>query len=143
MRKFIFTLVAVFAFASCELETSDNGHLDGFWQMRAVDTLSTGGSADTRESGIFWSVQMRLLEVVDTKGRSDKVFFRFEHTGDSLFLSQPYIDNRDSGDIKVTDAELLRPYGIFSLEPHFCVRELNGGRMVLESDSLRMYFRKY
>ena len=31
---------------SCEIETSHNGDLDGFWHLTGVDTLATGGKRD-------------------------------------------------------------------------------------------------
>ena len=144
MRKLVYIMLAMLALTtSCELEMSDNGDLDGYWLMYSADTLATGGTADTRGMGIFWAVQMRLLEMVDTKGEARKVFFRFDHAGDSLFLSDPYIDNRDSNDIKITDPALLHHYGLSSLEPHLKIERLSSDRMTLVSDRLRMYFRKY
>ncbi len=144
MRKLVYIFIALLTLTtSCELEMSDNGDLDGYWQMYSADTLATGGTADTRGMGIFWGVQMRLLEMVDTKGEAPKVFFRFNYTGDSLLLSEPYIDNRDSNDIKITDPALLHRYGLDTLEPRLKVERLNSDRMTLVSDRLRMYFRKY
>lgn len=144
MKRLIYIFMAtVLLTTSCELETSDNGDLDGMWQMHSVDTLATGGKADTRSLGIFWAVQMRLLEMVDTKGVTYKTFFRFEYTGDSLLLSDPYIDNRDSNDIKVTDPAILYHYGVSSLNPRLKVEHLSSDNMTLVSDRLRMYFRKY
>ena len=29
--------------AACDIHTSDNGYLDGYWQLKSVDTLSNGG----------------------------------------------------------------------------------------------------
>ncbi len=124
---------------SCEFETSDNGDLDGFWQLRQVDTLQ-GGSADMRGNGVYWAVQTDLLQA---RTSSVDVFFRFSHTSDSLFLSDPYFNDRMSSDIKVTDPAPLAPLGINRLEERFRVVSLDGGSMVLQSDVLRLYFRKY
>ena len=59
MRKIIYILALCTFLVSCELETSGNKELDGYWQMNQVDTLSTGGVADTREALIYWGVQVR------------------------------------------------------------------------------------
>ena len=125
---------------SCTLETSDNGDLDGLWQLYSLDSLATGASADMRSSHVFWAVQCQLLEA---RSRETQVLFRFNNTGDSLLLSDPYINNRDSSDIKVTDAAMLAPLGINNLGEHFGIKALSSDKMVLEAPTLRLYFRKY
>ena len=127
----------------CEFHTSDNGDLDGFWQLSAVDTLATGGTADVRAEQWSWSVQGHLLEIRRSKVVPYDVLFRFRHTADSLIISEPYVSNRDSGDIKIVDAALLEDFGIYHTEEHFRVLNLNGSRMSLQSDRLRLYFRRY
>ena len=141
MRKTIIAMLSLAAVlcVSCEIETSGNGSLDGFWQLSQVDTIG-GSSADMRAKGVFWAVQTDLLEA---RSASADVFFRFSYTGDSLFLSDPYMNNRDSSDIKVTDASQLTSLGINSLDERFRVVTLDGGTMVLRSDVLLLSFRKY
>lgn len=142
MKKVCYFFMACILMTACELETSPNGDLDGFWQLTFIDTLSTGSSADMRASGIFWAVQMRLLEVQDT-GTGKSVFFRFRHTGDSLFLHDPYFDVRRPDIIEVKDAMELQPYGIGHLEERFAVLGLDGNKMRLQSERLRLHFRRY
>lgn len=142
MRKLLlYALALCLTIASCTMERSDNGDLDGFWQLTQVDSLANGRSADTKESLVFWSVQKDLLQV-SAEGYA-KVVFRFDHTGDSLSLSSPRENDRTKGDTEVADAESLRPYGINSLEERFAVATLDGGTMVLQSTVLRLYFRRY
>lgn len=141
MRKILFVLAACLSITACELEMSGNGDLDGFWQLKSVDTLATGTSADMRESGVYWAFQCDMMSV--KKINQISAFLRFNNTGDSLFLSEPYIDNRDSSDIVITDVEVLRPLGINELEEHFGISELESGTMVLKSKTLRLNFRKY
>lgn len=46
MKKIIGALslaVMMLTLSSCEVETSQNGDLDGFWHLEQVDTLATGG----------------------------------------------------------------------------------------------------
>ena len=56
---------------SCEIETSDNGKLDGFWHLERVDTLATGKSVDYTNKLVFWGVQpyrsKRLNESIHIK----------------------------------------------------------------------------
>ncbi len=128
------------ALGSCTLETSDNGDLDGFWQLKSLDSLASNRQVDMRQERVFWAVQRRLLEA---RKPGLPVLFRFDVVGDSLFLSDPYVDFRDSADIKVVDPAMLAPLGINALDEHFAIKALNSDNMVLESNVLRLYFRKY
>ena len=91
MIRLIWTVIIsgiVFGMCSCEMETSDNGDLDGFWHLESVDTLSTGGSCDLSEKRVFWGVQHKLISITHYEllgSRGD--YARFEQTGDSLILS--------------------------------------------------------
>ena len=63
MRKLLYIFFVLLMFAACDIHTSDNGDLDGYWQLRSVDTLSTGGTCDMRDSMRFWSFQANILFV--------------------------------------------------------------------------------
>lgn len=128
---------------SCTTETSDNGDLDGMWQMTQIDTLSTGGQTDMRNSGIFWSVQKNLLQTSALYNNDLGVFFRFRHNNAQLTISNPYFNNRQEGDIKVEEPEVLQKYGIDGLEQTFDIEQLTSGRMKLKSERFRLHFRKY
>lgn len=146
MKKIIgFGMMAmmVMMMAGCEINTSSNGDLDGFWQLRSIDTLSTGVHADARERMIYWAVQMNLLEVQDKHNTRNKILLRFSHDGDSLHLSEPRVNNRDTGDTLVTDISMLQTYGINEIEESYLVEQLDGDQMVLKSKVLRLWFRKY
>ena len=129
--------------SACELERSDNGDLDGFWQLRDVDTLATGGTCDMRDSGITWSFQGNILELRSTKDIKKDFMMRFRVSGDTLTLTDPYHIARDSGDVKINDPRRLMPFGVHQLEMQYRILHLNSSTMNLESDELRMYFRKY
>jgi hypothetical protein len=43
MRKLLYLILGVMALASCDLHTYSNGQLDGYWHLKEIDTLSTGG----------------------------------------------------------------------------------------------------
>ncbi len=150
MKKILFACCAALLLASCTIETSGNGALDGFWHLEQVDTLTTGGVADLSEQLIFWGVQYKLLSLKDAKRYVNSDFYlRFEHSGDQLRVYQPYIasghesDLYDGGDKPLENAALLAPYGINQLDETFHVDELKSGRMVLSTDQLRLHFRKF
>lgn len=141
-------LAAVGMLASCELYTSDNGKLDGFWHLERVDTLATGGQKDLSEQRVFWAIEAKLLNVRDSDHDSRGFYFRFNQTADSLILTEPYDygghdDQEGGGDVPVTDVELLAPYGINNLEEHYQKESLTGSRMTLKSKTLRLFFKKF
>lgn len=133
--------MACTALASCEIDWSDNGSLDGNWQLSLVDTLATNASVDMKGKKVFWAVQYDLLQVKETG--QDIVLFRFKNTGDSLLLSEPRINNRDDDDGVIPELEQLQPMGINSMEEHYKIIKLNSSSMVLQNDMLRLHFRKY
>ncbi len=96
-----------------------------------------------RDSGIFWAFNFNLLVTRSTKEPSGEILYDFENTDDNLILSNPYILYRDSSDIKVTDVNLLKKYGVNSLLETFTIEHLNSNKMVLQSNLVRLNFRKY
>ena len=147
MRYIFVALAALFtvslALTSCELETSDNGKLDGFWHLERVDTLATGHSCDLSGQLLFWSVQMKLLSVTDRNYRLHSAFFRFEHTDAQLRLYEPRTDDRMNDDPLIEDVTAIAPFGVNSLDEKFAVEKLTNGEMVLRTDRLRLVFRKF
>lgn len=142
----IFSLSAflVFSFTSCELETSGNGDLDGFWHLVQVDTLQTGGVNDTSKDLFFWSFQVNLLEFSDRSYQIPIFMARFNHENGQLKVTQPCLYNRDEGNEMVTEENVkdISPYGLNALEETFRVEELSGSRMTLSNGTLRLYFKK-
>ena len=142
MKKITFLFAAFLLLTSCEIEFSNNGKLDGFWQMIAVDTLATQHTSDLKTSGRTWAFQGRLLEMRDTKGGFSDLYFSFEHRGDSLFLDSPYLSDRDVDDIKITDVNIVRPYGVNGLKEGFEIESLSNNKLILRSKTLRLMLRK-
>ena len=142
MKKITFLFAALLLLTSCEIEFSNNGKLDGLWQLIAVDTLSTQHTSDLKTSGRTWAFQGRLLEMRDTKGGYSDLYFSFEHRGDSLFLDSPYLSDRDVDDIKITDVNIVRPYGVNGLKEGFEIESLSNNKLILRSKTLRLMLRK-
>lgn len=136
--------VATETFDCCTIENIDNGDLDGFWHMEAIDTIATGGRLDLSDEVLFWAFQAKLMH---TQGSTDKFYFRFRRGGDTLFLYNPYLDggheDKGNGDVEVEDPTLLHPYGIQTLADTFNVDALNGSRMMLSTGQHRLYFTKF
>lgn len=127
---------------SCEIETSHNGDLDGFWHLTGVDTLATGGKRDLAHAKYYWAVQARLLQLHNRTEQPYAFFMRFEHKGDSLRVHSPYEDNRAEGDVKIENPQRLNEFGISALDETFHVDALNGKRMVLRGKTVTLSFRK-
>ena len=148
-RYFLFAFAAVtIAFTQgCDLEGSDNGDLDGMWQMESVDTLATGGHADMRYTGRIWSFQGKLAELrtagVENNFKTYPFVCKFQLEGDQLQMGEFLLAYREEGDPKVEDVEQLKPYGINALTEQFQIVTINKGTMVLQSSLLRLNFRKY
>ena len=143
----IFALGVVCLFSACEMHHSDNGVLDGFWQMTSVDTIG-GQSADMRQSRVFWCIQGDVLQMQHMNGvlyeeGQGIVAFRFELKGKNLTVTNPVVCDRQSSDSILTNLTIVNPYGINNLKESFQVLCLDGSTMSLESTMLRLYFRRY
>ena len=141
-RNIIYILsvaLSLLVFQSCELETSDNGNLDGNWQLMQIDTLATGGRNDVKDQQLFYSVQMKMICLYAYNADAEtNMFFHFEHTSDSLKLKSASNDGK-----AMYPVALLRPYGINKELESFKVMLLNSEKMQLRSDSLLLTFRKF
>lgn len=146
MKKNIYVIMTAWlvmsVFVSCDIETSDNGDLDGFWHLDRVDTLSTGGRADLSNKYIFWSVQKDLINTVDRHDSAGDYLFRFEHKGKTLRLYDPHVNDRMNGDPAVEDPAVLNPFGVNALDETFKVDRLSGSKMELSTDKLKLSFTK-
>jgi len=129
------------ALASCTLETSDNGDLDGFWHLTAVDTLSTGGYADYGERQVFWMFQDTLYKMREYT-TDVAVVGHFQREGDSLFVTDVYRSDRLNDDPAVEDASELYIYGANAINEHYRVVNLSSSSMTLQSKVLKLSFRK-
>ena len=146
MRNIICVLTLCMLLVACELETSGNKELDGYWQMSQVDTLATGGITDTREALIYWGIQGKLLQIrfsENGKYLGEGFLFRIERGAYTLNLSSPILHHLYETDEPIDDVEILKPYGIYDLEEVFSIEELNDDNMVLFNDDLRLHFRRY
>ena len=144
-RLYIYIIGVVLLMTGCDVETSDNGDLDGFWRMSSMTSVysSTLPGVDMRQSGLTWSFQGRMLELRDVNDRQKDIVMSFQHEGETLRVYDPYFVERDSGDIRIEDVSYLIPYGINHTDDSFTVLELSSDRMVLSNILVTLEFRKY
>ena len=90
MRKWIYLWTVVCTIlVACDVETSDNGRLDGYWHLTGVDTLATSGHRDVSEETIFWAVQFDLIQLkgADRQGVGREFYARFDRQDGHLTLT--------------------------------------------------------
>lgn len=153
IKSLLAVLATPFLLASCNVETSDNGPLDGFWHLERVDTLVTGGSTDYHKGYVFWGVQKDLMYIKDSSNGSIGAYYlRFNQTHDSLHVTKIYLDHghednpnhEQGGDIPVEAIDNnLRQLGINALPEHFKKEALNANHMILSTEKLRLKFKKF
>lgn len=146
-------LCAATLLASCTIESSDNGPLDGLWHLERVDTLATGGSANLADGYIFWGTQKDLIYCYDAaNGSVGAYYLRFRQTADSLHINKIFIDHghednpdhEQGGDIPVESIDAnLRHFGLNALPEHYLKEAMDGSRMTLRTGRLRLKFRKF
>ena len=136
-------LLSCLFITSCEIEMTDNGQLDGNWQLCQIDTLATNGTCNMSYSSIYWGMENNLLQVRDIDDNNLRILFRFNHQGDSLFIFDPYhVITKDELEPVESDS-LLLPLGISQTEEHFLIEQLSNGNLTLKSPIYRLRFRKY
>lgn len=142
-----FVAISMFAFSSCELESSDNGKLDGFWHLESIDSLENGKTVDMSKLHVFWGIEYKLIAATQYDNNTERMFFRFEQTSDSLKIIQAFINHGhqdNGGDIPLTEVTNdLRYYGINNLPEGFAKEALSGSKMILRSKTLRLKFKKF
>ena len=138
MRKltYIIATALVAGATSCDIEHIDNGKLDGLWKLQAMDSLSNQVTVDMSRSNLSYAIKGNLLQL-------GRVYFRFDHQGDSLILHDPYVNSFDVSETLI-DISLVTPFGINNIPREaFYVDELSRSKMVLRSEFLRLHFEKY
>ena len=142
-----FVAISMFAFSSCELESSDNGKLDGFWHLESIDSLENGKTVDMSKLHVFWGIEFKLIAATQFDNNIEQMYFRFEQTSDSLKITQAFINHGhqdNGGDIPLTGVTNdLRYYGINNLPEGFAKEALSGSKMILRSKTLRLKFKKF
>ena len=138
------TIFTTMSLASCDIETSSAaGDFNGMWHLTRVDTIATGGVLNLKNEKLFWAFQNKLMQADDKNEKLAKILMRFNQTNTQLTLHTPYCYDRENGDKPLTDSTLLIPYGINKTEEKFDVVTLKGGKMVLQSEKLKLTLKKF
>lgn len=138
-----FVMVGAMSIVSCDVDSSPNGKLDGYWRMQQIDTLATEGVCELDGELLFWSIQNKLLQFVDRKNETTPYYLRFEHSGNTLELSSPFIDKSQSEDIPLEDINVLKKYGVSSIPISFKIETLSSKSLVLSTQHIRLTLKRY
>ena len=142
LTRFFLIISVISLMTACHMESSENGHLDGFWHLVRVDTLTTGGTSDLHQDYFFWAFQFQLLSVRNTQKSPEEYFLRFQRQGDELVLSDPFQYVLQGKDAPVENIDLLRPFGINDQEERFRIVHLSSRRMTLQNNFLVLTMQK-
>ena len=147
LTRFFLIISVISLMTACHMESSENGHLDGFWHLVRVDTLSTDtlsivGTSDLSQDYFFWAFQFQLLSVRNTQKSPEEYFLRFQRQGDELVLSDPFQYVLQGKDAPVENIDLLRPFGINDQEERFRIVQLSSRRMTLKNNFLVLTMQK-
>lgn len=163
MRKvkfFLFVITVCALFASCDKMTN-NGNLDGMWQLISVSYNKTGGEdsiVNVKNERVYMNFQQKLGQITPGTFRTDSMgrylLMRFEKKSGMLKLHDFYVfyetagplgTERHSEEKLLSDSAttLLQPFGIDGLFANFNILKLTGSSMILQSDYARLVMRKF
>lgn len=128
--------------ASCDFVTSDNGDLDGLWQMTVKEQVLSSEMTDMRARRVSWAFQGGLVQM--NSGRIEEVTGQFSLTDDVLRVTNLNHFSHADGDSRIDSVDdVMRELGVYRLEETYEVKELNKNTLRLQNDSVRLVFRKY
>lgn len=140
----LFAVIATFL-VSCSLETDNAGDVKGMWHLTAIENIEDGSVTDMSNRRIFWSFEVKLLELDDKDHQYPSILYRFSLQNDNLSLTEPYYFDREgeNGDRVLEDVKDLQPYGISELNETFRIEAISGSKMILVSNAKRLRFKHF
>ena len=124
---FIILLFSCFTLISCDIESSGTGGLYANWQLRQI----------------YWGFQSDVLQLRHISNNNRTLFLRYQHSNDTLTVSNPIIaENKDEMQ-EVTSEDILHPFGITSLTDTFTIQQLTSSTLTISNRYYRLRFRKY
>lgn len=129
--KIIVLFFVLFLASSCE-KMSDNGKLDGMWQLMSIEHNGTTEHLKdrTQNSHLYYCLQMNLICLQYYGGGGEQGIIKF--TGDSLHI-----------EIGVIKKENIIPFGMKNVKESFAVEVLNENNLILKSVESRLTLRRF
>lgn len=141
MKKIIFLLTILLSLSSCSVEMTNNGDLDGFWQMYEMQ-VDGGEIKDMRNTGNTMGVNFNIMSFREG-GNYDCIYCRFDNDGTYLRIYDFRVGKHDITDLPVEDPSTLNVFGIFSLDEKFKIETMTSSSMILRSERALLKLRKY
>lgn len=140
----LFLSFIIISLAGCNLETSNNGKLDGYWKLCVIDDIALGTSEDLSSKSLFWSVQKDLLVVRDNDDASRPEYvFHFNQGEGELTLSNGQKYDKQKGNKTLESFEILYKFGIYTQPITYNIDNLTSSRMTLSTSEKRLVFKKF
>ena len=125
MKKVLYIILCATLLTSCQ-KADDNGDLGGWWKLLEIEELGNDTVIDKRNEDCFWAIQLQMI-TTSNGGKG-----RFQHIGDSLFVQM--LHNPDNAN----DVGMYNPDN-----ERFGVEKLTNKSMILQSEKVRLKFRKF
>lgn len=136
MKKFYFVIISiVFILTACD-KMPMNGHLDGMWQLMAIQDNTTGNVSEVKTCRLYYSFQLHLVQL-----NNGEAYAHFSHRNDSIVMYDWYDGSAVNN--KITDATILNKFGLYELRDSFKVEVLTSEKMQLRSRKTTLSFRKF
>jgi len=145
MYKSILIAAATLLLAACDIETSGNGNLDGYWHAVSADTLATQGRADLSQKRLFWAIQNHLVVMTDYDNQAPNLVahFSYDDKHGSLTIYDFHYYDRMNGDPDITDSTQLYMWYIDSDSTTLTVEHLSQNSLTLATKDFRVKFEKF
>ena len=80
---------------------------------------------------------------IDGLNPTTNVISRFKREGDKVRLYDFYMNDRENGDVMITDVDELSLFGISKLDEQWAIVRIDHGTLVLRSERFALRFRKF
>lgn len=142
LQRILLIFSAIALFWSCD-RLSDNGPIDGYWQLTQVVNLADEQTTtyNTKADNSSLTVHLELAQFHLPVGTFTSTF---DLKDNQLILTKLYRSTFEQ-DTLLTDADLkeLEFYGITSDTPVFEITTLNNSALILKINQKELYFRRY
>lgn len=132
---FCWVLLGLLGMTSCEIDSTNNREIDGYWHLTAMDSISGGYTQDLSKEKLFWAIEGKLFNV-------SNLYLMTELKGDTLRLYKPYTETWTADSIR-NFVKSYRKYGINSLDERFLIENLSGKHLTVRDSILRIHFERY
>lgn len=140
MKRLVLSMIfLVVALVGCD-KMDCNGKLDGNWQLTEWMDIASGDMIADNTSGIFYTVELELIQFKSNATGYYPYLAYFRHQGDSLFIGDVFLNQANTDSIVAL--EDLARFGDDG-SGKFRIMDLSDDRMVLTNRQYRLAFRKY